>query len=394
VTSVSRVTASLHSTGVENLQPCLDAEVVIDETWAPRIQAVVTVPRGGAVLDLSATGGAIAVSLRLTRQALAKWTLADLTAAWDGSTLAELTTAWEGLTLADLTVAWEPLALTPAWRPAEVLDIDWLSVRSTTTDLVAGTITYELASHEALMQDSRGFDLHDMLLQSLAARLTTVLGDLGGLYAGPGWGAITESSYAGLLMPSHASAGLSTSLWELLEEDAGGLGLRIGCDVDGAWRLWNPTSAPTRTVRVARATSLTVTNSRADPWADRVVAKARAEDGVGADTSLSYESVPIPAWPNQTPRKTEVHEWDLGVNWNPAWPVQPAKIAARAAAAGTVMQVGAPIDLAMRPGVGISLDPPLPALTGVCASVRFHLAADPPTADMTVTTRSTVTTGA
>jgi hypothetical protein len=383
VTTVSRVTAALQAPAFGIDLPCSDVDLVIDETWSPRQQATVTVP-ASPLLDYLDPRGVQDVHLVLTSEALAGFAVADLTGLVGGST-ADLTGRLGGGPVAGLTAALLGSITTPRWRAPVRLDVA-LHVREMVVDHAAGTAGLRLASDEAFAQESIGQDLTRETFDTFAARVEWLFSEIVGLSSRAGW---DMGALAGTLLSPRRGSGLTETAWAVLEEAAGTLGLRIGVDVDGVWRVWDTTAAPASTLHLSRAVSVRETIDRDSDWADRVVAVATAHTSLGADTSLHYDSPPLDPWPNSHPRKTEVHEWDLGEASNPLWPVQPARIAARAVSEGRTLDIVAPIDLRLRPGVGLVLDPPLPARTAVCAVVRFHLAADPPTAQMMITTRST-----
>jgi hypothetical protein len=375
--SVSQLVARLFVAGQP--VPVIDARSVLDESWAPYAAATLTVPwtpERFAALD---PRNHVRILVSIERHWSGTLTLDDLTVAWAGLTLDDLTAAWTGLTLDDLTAAW-----TQDWgngaRPTDIVTSD-LILRDRTVDHARATISLRASSDELLAQDARAYVVRPV--EPLPERLFQLLA-AGHVPIGPPPDFSAGAPF--IAMPAQ-TVEYSQTIWDAMQANTASVGMRLWCDEARVWRVAFPESAPTTTVTLPRVIDCTDQVNSDGQYADVLVWIGKGVNSTGQALTDTKTSPPVmPAGPY----RAAVEEHDYGQVGAGLPMPSDDELAARLTflqARDRVLEITAPGDPTIRPGVGVHTGAPsLPATTSAVSRVEWSVPADV----MTIATRSTV----
>lgn len=249
----------------------ISVDVTVDEKWSPYCQATVVIPNDIAPYELDPRFP-VFLGLRLQQDfgdLIYNYELTNdfggdvssITAAYGGDVsditraysepwnifeaalpISTVTAAYGGdvsnLTAADLMEVWRMsdfLHSAGTFNPAPSTVFDgYLMLRSVEKDYVSGQTTLELASHEAILQDSIGYP-SDLIFSYTSLRdvinyiLSTTIGALTQLE--PGAADYTYSPAYGLYWPPNQTA------WDLVNALVTAANLVLYCDEAGKWIL-------------------------------------------------------------------------------------------------------------------------------------------------------------
>lgn len=355
--------------GTVHLSP-IEASVTMDESWAPFIQGSLTCWAADAeTLALLDPRLDTRVTLTLKQSFGVIQTVAQFNAEWAGKTIADFNTAWAGKTFKDFnrahTSAWN---LTGFRAPSEItLDV---TMRSRAVDHAAGTVTFEVASDEALLQD---FALVSDTTEGTGG--TSVLTAVNYALAKIG-ATVTGTTDATVEAESLVWApGVSADRY--LTPPLQAANLRLHCDEARVWRLGTPVFDTPGSIRLSELQSVTraeQTISRDAEWYDAVVIRYLWTDEFNIAVT-AYDTATTPGY-------TKV----LTLEYDKPYPGPGAAqgILDRAAGRGRVFDVEATSDYSVYPGKDLILTlPDTPVQSGVVSAVTWTFPAD----RMTVTSR-------
>lgn len=363
--------------------PVLEAHVVQDEAWAPRIAATVTVPytaARAAALDPRQAGHRRA-TVTITRHWMGSQTVAAVTRFLQNAGVV-VVSQFSSLTSPTATLGGFTGIFSNDWgagfRDPDTFTAD-LTIRARTVDHVASTITVRLASDELIAQEPRVYLTRQV--EPLPARILALL-EAGGvpvvahdLSAGDAFIAVPGAAYD-----------RDRSVYEHAAAVAADLGLRLTCDEARVWRLEVPDAAPTSAVHLPRVKTATDDVDRDLDYADAIMWRGR---GYREDGTVLLELKTWPATLPDPPFKSFFHEEDYG-KVGAALPMpSDGELAARLAALQSKdrkLTLTAVADPLVRAGMAVTTGlPSLPAYTAVASRVEWAIPAD----TMTITTRST-----
>lgn len=328
------MTISLHDieawVGTQKLD-VIDASISMDESWSPYVQGQIqTVLNEDLLDDLDPrTGGRIHIyvsqayglsdKLSELTAAYSGDTIADVTAEWTGQTLADisatyfhpfnasfsnklstLSSTYGGMTIAEITANWDGLTVADIseryWRsyPSGIYNnyrrgFD-LTIRSRETNIVDGTLTMQLSSDEALLQDyalvsSLNFSPSSLQLRNI---IKEVIANIGG-YLVDGANDATVDASAALWAPGQ-------NAWDYLEPLVQKAGFRLYCDERRNWFLVDDTFTQPGIVELFSQGTITNTSDNIsrdnDEWFDAVVVKYVWTDLSGA-TIETYDTAAV-----------------------------------------------------------------------------------------------------
>lgn len=275
----------------------ISVDVTVDEKWSPYCQATVVIPNDIAPYELDPRFP-VFLGLRLQQDfgdliynyeltADFGGDVSSITAAYGGDVsditraysqpwnifetalpLSTVTAAYGGdvsnLTAADLMEVWRMsdfLHSAGTFNPAPSTIFDgYLMLRSVEKDYVSGQTTLELASHEAILQDSIGYP-SDLIFSYTSLRdvinyiLSTTIGAFTQLQ--PGAADYTYSPAYGLYWPPNQTA------WDLLNALVTAANLVLYCDETGKWFL-NEALATSGDLALKDDDNITMLSSRID----------------------------------------------------------------------------------------------------------------------------------
>ncbi len=362
--------------------PVVSGRVTVDESWAPYVQADVTIPLADAPDAIDPRDGDRAI-LELRRDFGTRWSNADFTAAHPAPTTgAALTAAYGGQPASVITGRFGQPFASAGTRTSDVRTLA-LGVRSRTVDHVAQEIRIRLASDEAVMQDYARIatTAYRNLFTTLRGAVFDALGYIGA--------SLEPGTFDAPLTVQEAEWLPGVSAWDYLSplvEKADG---RLWADESGRWRLtprgdMAPGQLTLTTGENGSLVSATDTIDRSgDDWADAVVITYRWTDAAGA-TQTAYDT----AGEAYTARKV--------LSLERAQPFPGAGAAAailrRAQDRGRVLSLGAVNDYTATPGQAFMASlPGTPALTGVVSAISWDIGNN---YEMAVTTRGLIDTPA
>lgn len=396
----------------------IDAQITLDETWNPYAQASITIPlnkdlidvldpRSGARIKLY-TSQSYGVSDKLSSltATYSGQQISDVTAVWSGqtigdlsawyfvpynasgsNTLATLSSLYGGDTIADITAAWEDLYF---WEISEMYSRSYpsgifnnyqrsfdLGIRSRRVNINAATITLELASDEALLQDYALVQAVNSNPASTDLR-TIVKGVLaridGGLVDGTETATVTSDA---------ATWAVGQTAWDYLSSMTSQAGLRLFCDERRRWYLVPDTYTADGLVELFSNETITdaaeLISRDNDDWYDSVVVKYTWTNTLGA-TVVSYDVASVDNF-----QKTKL------IEINSLYPGAGAaqRILDRAIARGIQKDVTAVGNYRVTPSTACTIYiTGYPTEEGYVRAVSWNLPGD----EMTVTTRQRVTT--
>jgi hypothetical protein len=315
--------------------------------------------------------------------------------AWTGAVNAspstESTIQDPGFTLDDLSAAWGPTTtlddLTAAWiidwgngaRPTDVVTAD-LVLRERTVNHAAATISLRATSDELLAQDAHAAVSRPV--ESLPGRLLELLA-AGHVPLGPDPDFSAGAPFGA--MPAQ-EVEWSQSIWDAMSANAASVGLRLWVDEARVWRLGVPEPVPATFVDLAAVIDCTDQVNRDGDYADVLVwiGKGLNDEGLPITDTIVWPPV-LPVGPY----RTAVVEHDYGQVGAglpmPSGEELDARLTLLQSRA-QVLQLLAPADPTIRPGVGVRTGAPsLPVTSSTVSRIEWAVPAD----TMTLTTRST-----
>lgn len=299
----------------------IDASITMDESWSPYVQASLTTVVDSDILDQLDPRTGSRISLYVSQEFGDSEKLTELTAAYSGDTIADLTADWTGdaisaisatyftpfnpsfsnklsrlsslyggASIADLTTAWAGLYL---YEISEMYFRSYpegiynnftkgfnLGIRSRSIDIASETVTLELSTDEALLQDYALVSVNNFAPASLQLRqvIKEVLALVNG-YLAPGATDATITAEAALWAPGQEA-------WDYLTSLTQAAGFRLYCDENRMWHLvegtfTQPGLAELWSVGTIKSADDNI-NRDDDLWFDAVVLKYTWVDALGA----------------------------------------------------------------------------------------------------------------
>lgn len=396
----------------------IDARITLDEAWNPYAQASITIPLNKDLIDVLDPRSGARIKLYTTQSygksdKLSSLTatysgqqISDITAVWGGqtigdlsawyfmpynasgsNTLATLSSLYGGDTIADISADWDGLYF---WEVSELYSRSYpsgiynnyqrsfdLAIRSRTVNIDSATITLELASDEALLQDyalvqdinysPATTDLR-LIIKGVLARINAGLVD--------GTTTHTVSADAAIWAPGQTA-------WDYLETMLQEGGLRLFCDERRRWYLVEDTYTADGLVELFSNETITTaeeTISRDnDDWYDSVVVKYTWTNELG-ETLINYDIASVDGY--QKTKLIEVESLYPGAG-------AAQRILDRAIARGVKKDITAVGNYRVTPSTACTIYiTGYPTEEGYVRAVTWNLPGD----DMTVTTRQPVTT--
>lgn len=299
----------------------IDASITMDESWSPYVQASMTTVVDPDLLDQldPRTGNRLHVyisqeygdsdKLSSLTSTYGGQQIADITAVWGGHTVGELSewyfvpfnpsgsnklsrlsSLYGGGSIADLTTAWT------TWYLYQISELYFrsypdgiynnyrrgfdLGIRARSIDVAGGTVSLELTTDEALLQDYALVSVNNFSPASLSLRnvIKEVLALIGG-YLVDGATDATVDADAALWAPGQEA-------WDYLISLVQAAGFRLYCDERRIWHLvestfTQPGLAELWSVGTIKAADDNVSRD-GDLWYDAVVVKYTWTDELGA----------------------------------------------------------------------------------------------------------------
>lgn len=355
----------------------VEATVGLDEAWSPFVQGSLTI--GVPSAELLATldpRDKVRMRLFLEQSFGESQTVAHLTDLFGGGTIASMTTAWTGEFLFSLSALW----FTP-WNSFGVRSTTrrdfYVGVRSRVIDHVAGTVTLDVSSDEAYLQD---YALTSTLTYApgtgtVRAAAADALARIGAhLQAGTADGAIEVASSKWL--PGQTA-------WDYLSPLVQKAGLRLYCDEKGAfWLVDSDYTEPGQTTLTYTGTLKTAEDTvdrNANNWFDAVVIRYKWTDALGA-SQTAYDIAAEPDF-------SKVNTLEYDTEYPGAGAAQ--AVLNRALAKGREQSVTAVSDYSVSPSQAVSIAlPDTLTQTGYVASVSWQFPGD----EMNISTRGLIET--
>jgi len=380
MTSMHAATVTLDTVPPLVITPT-SGDVTLDEGWAPYAQAVLECPA-------ESTAQLVALDPRTTTRALVETsetfgrvdTLADMTSRYGGGRPAPVTTESTG-DVSNITDAnfhdWD----TPGapYRPSISRTFD-LGLRSREIDHNAGTVTLDLASDEAIMQDSYSLYAGETIsgrtdfLGTLRDRVPAALDDVDAGAASASWDRLDWPWRPGV------------SAWDYAAGMVQQIGYRLWCDEFRVWHLHadQPTPAGSAVVLDSSVNIETAVDriSRDAEYYTGAIVTYEWSDAAGA-TQKAYDLAWFPPGP---PRL-------YSITYNRPYPGPGAanRIARTMRTRGHEIDLTAISDYDVTPGRPLTIAlPSTPVQGGVTSAVTWSL----PAATMTVRSRALADTGA
>lgn len=310
----------------------ISVDVTVDETWAPYVQATVTVatdqmpyspdPRYAVFmgLRLQQDFGDLVYNYELTADFGGD--VSNITAAFTPVKIASISRAYtkpwnifeQALPLSTVTTAYAPVTplkltnakLSTVWRMSDFLHAEgtfnpapstifdgYLMLRSVVKDYLAGTTTLELTSHEAILQDSIGYP-SDLAFSFTSLRdiinfvLADTIGPLTQLQ--PGASDWTYSpAYEFLWLPNQTG-------WDILNALVTAANLVLYCNEAGDWYL-EPAGSISGDLYLKDDDNITTLTGRIDrnsgQFFDYAVVEYRNEGSVPVYKNFGVSGFPI-----------------------------------------------------------------------------------------------------
>lgn len=393
-----------------------EASITMDETWSPYVQGSLTTvldmdlldaldPRTGARLKVFATQEyGVSDKLSALTAAHTGFTMAHVTTAWTSKTIGELS-AWyfapfnqegsnkldtlssifSGGTIAGMTTAWAGLlfsAISEKYYRSYPDGINNnhrrgfdLTVRSRELNLNEGTMTFQLASDEALLQDYALVQTINYSPASLDLRtiVKEVLANIGDALV-DGTDTATVSSTAAIWTPGQTA-------WDYLQPLLKNVGLRLYCDEQRMWHLISDTSILDGLVELFSVGTIKTTSEvidrNAGEWFDAVVIKYTYVNDLGA-TVTAYDTAAVENY-----QKVKLIEYQSAY----PGPGAAQRILDRATARGRQQDVTAVSNYAVTPTTACTIYiTGYPTLNNYIQAVTWNFPSD----EMTIKTRQPV----
>lgn len=382
MTSQHTLTATVTGASPISLKPT-SASITLDESWSPYCQATIECPATSRA-QLAALDPRTLRRVRLDTVETFGGVddVADLTFRFGGAVAP--TTAHVGPgQVSDYTNAMYHDYSTPGapYRPPVTRSFD-LHLRSRRINHATGTVTLELASDEAILDDSHRTTYRDGSAGWIPGGLN-VLQSINWLMSQAGiGGGVTDSAGAGAALDrSKFPDSPDKSRWDHAARIAQFHGLRLWCDEKRVWHLRPDTPAlPGPTVALSTTTNLVDaedTISRDDGWCSGVVVIYTDPDTGGKSYDFAYVG--------SQPVKMDVVEYAAPY----PGPGAAARIFQTRRQMGHVIPVRTLIDYTVAPGRAVSIDLPSTTLQNGPVSAVTYLYPDD---EMTVRTRDLVDT--
>lgn len=312
----------------------IEANITLDETWNPYCQASITIPLNKDLIDVLDPRAGARIKLYVSQSYGVSDKLSSLTATYGGGTIADITAVWSGETIGDIS-AWyfAPYnasgsntfaTLSSLYGGQTIGDItdDWtglyfwevselysrsypsgifnnyrrgfdLTVRTRTVSIDNATITLELASDEALLQDYAL--VQDINFSPATTDLRTIInGVLARIDEGLVAGATTATvdADATIWAPGQTA-------WDYLTSMTAQAGLRLFCDERRRWLLVEDTYTTDGLVELFSNETITgadeVISRDNEDWYDSVVIKYTWTNELG-ETIVNYDTAAVPGY--------------------------------------------------------------------------------------------------
>lgn len=346
--------------------------ITADEGWAPYIQATIETPLDYSLLATLDPRSKSRIKLYQTQSYGISEHLSVLSATFGGGTIATVTAAWTGDTLADISEAY--------FAPYNQSGVNYnyrkgydLALRSRTINVENSTMTFDMATNEALLQDyalvnTIAYTPTFFNIRSITAYVLNLIGQ--NLQPGTTDGTVDPDS--AIWLPGQ-------SAWDYLEPLVQSLGFRLFCDEKGNWYLvqdsfTNPgTFALDATKTITSATDNISRDSNL--WFDAVVVTYEWVDGSGA-TQLNYDIASVEGFSKV-----------LNVTYQTAYPGPgaAARILSRTQEHGRVDDIQAVSDYRIEPSTACTIA--LPGFTTLAAYISA-VTWNHPDDEMTIKTRT------
>lgn len=396
----------------------IDARITLDETWNPYAQASIIIPLNKDLIDVLDPRSGARIKLYTTQSYGKSDKLSSLTATYSGQQISDITAAWTGQTIgdlsawyfvpynasgsntfatlsslyggdtiADITADWDGLYF---WEVSELYSRSYpsgiyqnyqrgfdLAIRTRTVNIDNATITLELASDEALLQDYAL--VQDINYNPATTDLRTIIKDvLARINAGLVDGTTTHTVLADATIWAPGQ-----TAWDYLESMLQEAGLRLFCDERRRWNLVEDTYTADGLVELFSNETITAaeeTISRDnDDWYDSVVIKYTWTNDLG-ETVISYDTAAVENY--QKTKLIEIESLYPGAG-------AAQRILDRALARGITKDVSAVGNYRVTPSTACTIYlTGYPTENGYVRAVTWNLPGD----EMTVTTRQPVTT--
>ena len=309
----------------------IDAQIGLDESWAPYCQASITIPYNASIVDSldPRTGSRIKLYLSQSYGVSDKLSsltntysgqqISDITAAWTGktigqlsawyfvpynasgsNTLATLSSLYGGDQISDITAAWNGLYI---WQVSELYSRSYpsgifnngerafdLTIRSRNISITDATISLTLASDEALLQDYAlvqdiNFSPGTTDLRTIIKGVLARIGD--GLVAGTT--TATVDADATIWAPGQTA-------WDYLTPMLQTAALRLFCDERRNWYLVDDTYLNDGLIELFSNETITdageIIDRENEDWFDSVVIKYSWTDETGS-TIIAYDTAAV-----------------------------------------------------------------------------------------------------
>lgn len=396
----------------------IDARITLDEAWNPYAQASITIPLNKDLIDVLDPRTGARIKLYTTQSYGTSDKLSSLTATYSGQQINDITAAWTGQTIgdlsawyfvpynasgsntfatlsslyggdtiADITADWDGLYF---WEVSELYSRSYpsgiynnyergfdLAIRSRTVNIDDATITLDLASDEALLQDYAL--VQDINYNPATTDLRTIInGVLARINAGLVAGTTTHTVLADATIWAPGQ-----TAWDYLESMLQEAGLRLFCDERRRWLLVEDTYTADGLIELFSNETITTaaeTISRDnDDWYDSVVIKYTWTNDLG-ETVINYDTAAVENY--QKTKLIEIESLYPGAG-------AAQRILDRALARGITKDVSAVGNYRVTPSTACTIYlTGYPTENGYVRSVTWNLPGD----EMTVTTRQPVTT--
>lgn len=265
--------------------PIIDASITLDEGWSPYVQASLTTPFNASLLTALDPRNTVRVKIYVQQSYGVSELLSALSATFGSGTIATVTAAWTGDTLADISEAY--------FTPYNVSGVNYnyrrsfdLTLRARSIDPANSTITLELSSDEALLQDyalvstipyvPTFFNVREIVSETLN-RIGRVL---------------TPGAADGTIAPDAAEWLPGQTAWEYLQPLVQSVGLRLYADEKRRFYLipdltTNPGLVELEATDTIKNASDTISRDD-DLWFDAVVITYKWVNSLG-ETELAYD---------------------------------------------------------------------------------------------------------
>lgn len=370
------MTISLHSieayvNGVTPLD-VISASITIDEGWAPYCQASIEIPFDASLLTAldPRIGGRI--KIYAVQSYGVSELLSVLSTTFGGGTIATVTGAWTGDTLSDISEAY--------FTPYNASGVNYnyrrsfdLTLRSRTIDPDASTISLELSSDEALLQDYALVDTVPYVPTFFNVRQITseTLNRIGKV--------LIPGVADGTIDPDAAEWVPGQTAWDYLQPLIQSVGLRLYADEHRNWYLIESDAVNPGLVELQATGTIVGASdsiSRDDNlWFDAVVITYRWTNSLG-ETILAYDTAAADPF-----SKVAHFEYESAY----PGPGGAQAILDRAQTRGRVNEVSAVSDYRVTPTTACEVTlPALPLQSGTVSAVTWNYPDD----EMTVKTRT------